>query len=75
MRHIQVTVGTGRFSDTNSFICKFYMQTIFIGGRINGYSFNAHFAAGSDYPQGNFASVGYKYFLKHALDLYLKKRT
>jgi hypothetical protein len=51
------------------------MQTIFIGGRINGYSFNAHFAAGSDYPQGNFASVGYKYFLKHALDLYLKKRT
>jgi len=62
---VQITVGTGRFSDTHSFICESYVQAILVGSRINSYSFNAHFTAGSDYPESDFTSVGDQYFFEH----------
>ena len=65
IRDIQVRMCTQWRTDTNSFIGEFDMQTIYIGFRVYGYGFNAHFFTGSDNPQRYFSSIGYEYFLKH----------
>lgn len=54
-----------RLAYAHCFIGKLYMQAVFIGSRVNGNCFYAHFSAGADYPQCYFAPVGNKYFFKH----------
>lgn len=42
------------------------MQTVLVGGRVNGYGFDAHFLARADDPQGDLSSIRYEYFFKHS---------
>ena len=64
---VQVRIFAGWRADTNGFICKANVKAVFICLAVNRNRFYAHFSARSDYSQGDFASVGNKYFFKHGL--------
>ena len=59
---VQIALRAGRRPDAHAFVCQLNVQAVFIGFGMHGNGGNAHLAAGAQYAQSNFASVGDKNF-------------
>ena len=62
---LQVAVAARRRADANGLVGKLDVEAFFVGLRIDGDGFNAHFAAGAHDAQGDLAAVGDEDFVKH----------
>ena len=60
--NVQIALRAGRRPDAHAFVCQLNVQAVFIGFGMHGNGGNAHLAAGAQYAQSNFASVGDKNF-------------
>ena len=56
--------GCGR-ADAHGFVSEFDVQAVFVGFRMDGDGGDAHFTAGTQDAQGDFAPVGDQYFFQH----------
>ena len=55
---IQIALCRGGGTDTHGFIGKFDVEAVFVGFGVDGNGGNAHFTAGPQHPQCDFAAVG-----------------
>jgi len=61
----QVTFGGRGFADADGLIGQLHMHGVDVGLGIDGHGFDIQFLAGPNDPDGDFAAIGYKNFLKH----------
>jgi hypothetical protein len=63
--NVQIGIRGTRGSDAHRLVCKAHMEAVPVRGGINRHGLDPHFLAGTDDAKGDFAAVGYQYFLKH----------
>lgn len=56
--NVQITLRRSGRTDAHGFVGEFDVQAAFVGFGMHGNGGNAHFAAGTEYAQGDFAPVG-----------------
>ena len=66
-RNVQVALRAGCRANADRFIGQFDIFGFTVGFRVHDNRFDAHFAAGAQYPQGDLAAVGNQDFFKHGL--------
>jgi|GEM_PF-3479067 len=66
-RNIQVALSRARRTDADSLVGKAHVQRMPVRLAIDSDRANAHFLAGVDDTQRNFAAIGDEYFTKHSL--------
>ena len=64
-RHVEVAFGRWRGADADGFVGKQDVFELGVSLGVDGDGFDAHFAAGAQDAQRDFAPVGYQHFLKH----------
>ena len=64
-RHIEVAFGRWRGTDADGFVGQHDVFEVGIGLGVDGDGFDAHFAAGAQDAQRDFAAVGDQHFLEH----------
>ncbi len=72
-RNIQIGQRCGRRADTDGFVSHGQVHEFTVGGRVHRHGFQTKFLARADNPQGNFTSVGNKYFLHRSLQVGLRR--
>ena len=66
---VEVAVFSWRRSDTDRAGGQLHVKRVFVGSGIDGHGFDAHFSAGADHADRDFAAVGNEYSTEHGLQL------
>ena len=66
---VEVAVLSWRRSDTDRAGGQLHVERVFVGSGIDGHGFDAHFSAGADHADRDFAAVGNEYSTEHGLQL------
>ena len=72
-RDVQVGQGRRSRADADGFVSHGQVHEFTVGGGVHRHGFQTEFLARADNPQGNFTSVGNKYFLHRSLQVGLRR--
>ena len=71
--NVQIALRRGGGADADGFVGQLNVQAVVVGSGMHGHGGDAHFAAGAQYAQGDFATVGDEDFFQHNLCLMVSR--